>query len=511
MTPHRSLLALVALFALALIAPAQEPNLDLPRLPDAQPRNIVFILVDDHRYDALGFMDHPFLKTPNLDALASGGVHFRNAFVTTSLCSPSRASILTGQYVHNHSVVDNNNRAAPGTIFFPQYLQQAGYQTAFVGKWHMGGESDEPRPGFDHWISFRGQGRYNPPANGNWSLNVNGRRVPQRGYITDELTDYAIEWLDGRQQDKPFFLYLSHKAVHAEFEPAERHADLYSDVTVEPPETQANTEENYRGKPMWVKNQRNSWHGVDFPYHSTLDVAEYYRQYCRTLAGVDDSVGRVMKWLEDNGLDENTLVVYMGDNGFLFGEHGLIDKRNAYEESIRVPMLAHCPELFEPGTVVEGIVANIDIAPAFLAAAGLAMPDHMDGRDFLPLATGQTEPADWRKQLVYEYYWEWNFPHTPTVFALRRDRYKLVVYHGIWDTDELYDIQTDRKETTNLIREPEHQQLVQQMRRDLYNELAASGGTQIPFGMKRGDGANLRGASGSEAADFPEHVIRGEE
>jgi len=507
--PRRAVAAL-SLALMAVVAPLASAGEKLPleRINNAKPRNVIFILVDDHRYDALGFLDHPFLETPHLDALAAGGVHFRNAFVTTSLCSPSRASILTGQYMHNHRVVDNNNRVRPGTIFFPQYLQQVGYDTAFVGKWHMGGSSDEPRPGFDHWVSFRGQGRYYPPKKGDWSLNVNGERVPQKGYITDELTDYALDWLDERSGEKPFFLYLSHKAVHAGFEPAERHEDLYSGVKIQPPPTQADTPENYEGKPMWVKNQRNSWHGVDFPYHSKLDVREYFRQYCRALAGVDDSVGRVMAWLEKNGLDEDTLVVYMGDNGFLFGEHGLIDKRNAYEESMRVPMIGHCPSLFEAGRTVDGVVANIDIGPTVLAAAGVATPQHMNGRSFLGLASGKLPLDEWRDALLYEYYWEWNFPHTPTVFALREQRYKLIVYHGIWDTDELYDLENDPLETTNLIRAPAHRGRVQRMRQTLYAQLEATGGTQIPFGLKRGSGANLRSESGSQAADFPPHVIR---
>jgi N-acetylglucosamine-6-sulfatase len=486
---------------------AVEPEFSLPRLPGAQPRNVVLILADDHRYDALGFMGHPFLKTPRMDELAAGGVHMRDAFVTTSLCSPSRASILTGQYMHKHRVVDNNNPAPPGTIFFPQYLQAAGYETAFVGKWHMGGASDAPRPGFDHWVSFRGQGHYYPPGP-RWTLNVNGESVPQKGYITDELTDYALDWLEGRDGKKPFFLYLSHKAVHAEFYPAERHKDLYSDVEIEEPATQANTSENYEGKPMWVKNQRNSWHGVDFPYHSDLNVKEYYRNYCRTLAAVDDSVGRVVDWLKEKSLDESTLVIYMGDNGFLFGEHGLIDKRNAYEESMRVPMICRCPELFPGGSVSEGVVANIDIAPTILAAAGLATPEHMDGRSFVDVAAGKQDAKNWRPGLLYEYYWEWNFPHTPTMFAWRTDQYKFITYLGIWDTDELYDLENDPQETNNLIRDPAHRETVQRMRQALYEELRATGGMQIPLGEKRGDGANLRRIRGSEAADFPPHVMR---
>ncbi len=494
------------LFALPASAAEKDEKLKLPRIEGTKQYNVVFIFIDDLRYDAMGFMKHPFLKTPHIDALAKNGMVFKNAFVTTSLCSPSRASILTGQYMHNHKVVDNNSRAPDGTVFFPQYLRKAGYTTAFIGKWHMGGSSDEPRPGFDHWVSFRGQGSYYPSKK--TKININGKHIPQKGYMTDLLPDHAVDWLDKRKKNKPFFLYLSHKAVHARFAPAERHKNLYSDAKIKDKLTQADTEENYRDKPMWVKNQRNSWHGVDFPYHSALDIKEYYRNYCRTLAAVDDSVGRVMAYLKKNGLLENTVVMFMGDNGFLFGEHGLIDKRNAYEVSMRVPLLAHCPSLLKPGSVCEGVVANIDIGPTILELAGLKAPKHMDGRSFVKLATGKLDPKNWRDYLLYEYYWEWNFPHTPTMFALRGDRFKFIQYHGIWDTDELYDLKNDPHERKNLIRDPAHQKTVREMRERLYEVLRETGGMQIPFGMKRGPGAALRNASGSQAAEFPNHLLR---
>jgi N-acetylglucosamine-6-sulfatase len=500
--------AIVGLFALSLppLAAFAQELPALARLDDRKPRNVIFILVDDLRYNAFSFMGHPFLKTPHIDALARGGVHYKNAFVTTALCSPSRASVLTGLYAHNHKVVDNNDRPPPGTVFFPQYLQKAGCQTAFIGKWHMGGESDDPQPGFDHWVSFRGQGNYYSPGP-RWTLNVDGKRVPQKGYITDELTDCAIEWLNDRKSDRPFFLYLSHKAVHAPFNPPPRHKGRYKNVEVREPETQADTPENDADKPMWVKNQRNSWHGVDFPYHSGLDVKQYYREYCETLLAVDESVGRVMDWLKQNNLNRETAVFFMGDNGFMFGEHGLIDKRNAYEESIRVPLIVHCPELFKPGTV-DALVANIDIAPTILELSGLKAPDVIDGRSFVGLTSGQQPKDQRRKSLLYEYYWEWNFPHTPTMFALRREDFKLIQYHGIWDTDELYDLKNDPKEKKNLIGDPRQRELVAQMRAELHNVLKNSGGLNIPLGQKRGDGSNLRNAQGSKAAGFPEQLLR---
>jgi N-acetylglucosamine-6-sulfatase len=494
----RSCLASVALI---LGSPGSAAPLDLPRLPDAQPRNIIFVLTDDHRYDALGFLNHPFVETPNLDRLAREGVHCRNAFVCTALCSPSRASILTGLYTFKHRVVDNNNPVPPGTLFFSQYLQQAGYETAFIGKWHMGGEGDEPQPGFDHWVSFRGQGTYLPSRNG---LNVDGRRVPQKGYITDELTDYALDWLKRRRGDKPFMLYLSHKAVHADFVPAARHRGRYRDKVFVPPPTQADTATNYAGKPLWVRNQRNSWHGVDFPYHGGLkDIGEFYRGYCEALLAVDESVGRLLEWLRAEKLLDRTLVVYLGDNGFLFGEHGLIDKRVAYEESIRVPLLMRCPELFKAGTVVEQMVANIDLAPTFLAAAGLQPPANLDGANLIPLARGQDIP--WRQTFLYVYYWEKNFPQTPTVHAIRTDQFKYIHYYGVWDTDELYQIRDDPQETRNLIRDPAFRDVARQLNQQLFAELERRGGLYIPLYPDRGGSQNLRSRRGAVTADFPDY------
>jgi len=507
--------SIAAMLFLALTSPA----LVQAQMERVRGMNLVFILTDDQRYDALGFMN-PVLETPHMDRLAAEGVHFKNAFVTTSLCSPSRASILTGQYMHNHGVVDNNSGIAEGTVFFPQFLQQAGYQTAFFGKWHMGetesssAKSDDPQPGFDHWLSFAGQGNYLPvKRNGKVNqLNLNGKHVPQRGYITDELTDYTLEWLNqGRDESKPFFIYLSHKAVHAEFTPPERYKEIYADAEFPEPASQADTEENYRGKPMWVKNQRNSWHGVDFPYHASLDVQEVLRQYHRTLTAVDDSIGRITEWLEQNGLADNTVVMLMGDNGFMFGEHGLIDKRNAYEESMRVPMLAYIPGLDQPGRVVEEMTAGIDIGPTMLDIAGVKeMPEQFEGQSLLPLALGK-KPENWRSDLLYEYYWEFNYPMTPTTFALRGDRFKLIQYHGIWDLEELYDLQNDPREMNNLIDDPEYLEVRVRMRKELHRRLANNRGEHvIPYTEKWGPGAHSRNRDGSGAAPYPENWLKSE-
>ncbi len=238
-------------------------------------------------------------------------------------------------------------------------------------------------------MSFRGQGNYLPPSP-DYTLNVNGERVPQKGYITDELTDYAVDWLEEQtDSDQPFFLYLSHKAVHANFTPAERHAGQMADAGFTSPASQADTDENYENKPRWLRDQRNSWHGVDFPYHSDLDIEGYYKRYAEALLGVDESIGRVMDQLKKMGVYDETLVIYMGDNGFMFGEHGLIDKRVAYETSIRVPMLMQCPDLFDGGTVVDEVVANIDIAPTVFEAMAIQKPSYMDGNSFIRLGKGE--------------------------------------------------------------------------------------------------------------------------
>jgi arylsulfatase A-like enzyme len=446
-----------------------------------KPRNVIFILSDDHRYDFMGFLNKPkFLETPSMDRMAREGAYIKNATVSTALCSPSRASILTGQYAHRHGVVDNNTRVPAGTRFFAQDLQKAGWQTAFMGKWHMGHASDEPRPGFNKWISFKGQGVYFNPT-----FNIDGKQVKRQGHVSDLLTDYALDWLkDGRDQGRPFFLYLSHKAVHAMFEPAKRHHGKYDDVELEYPRSMAYTEENYKGKPQWVKEQRNSWHGVDHMYHGQMDFDTFYRRYCETLLSVDESIGRIIKYLESNNLAEETLVMYMGDNGFVFGEHGLIDKRHMYEESMRVPFLAWCPGTIKSGSVIEELIQNIDIAPTVMDVAGLKTPERMDGRSFLPILQGKK--ISWRDAAFYEYYWERNFPHTPTTHGVRTNRYKYIHYHGIWDIDELYDLKNDPEEMTNLIDSPKHQDLIKDLNSRMFEWLEKTDGMLIPLRRDQG-------------------------
>lgn len=416
-----------------------------PLFGQGKKRNLVFILSDDHRFDAMGFTGHPWLKTPNMDKIATRGVHLKNAFVTTALCSPSRACTLTGMYGHAHGVLDNISSLPAHLPKFPQELQKRGYKTALMGKWHMGGDSDEPRPGFDRWVSFRGQGTYDNPV-----INHDGVRKNHKGYVTDILTDEAEKFID-ENRAQPFMLYLGHKAVHADFFPAARHKGLYANDPIPYPKSYANTEENYRGKPDWVRRQRDSWHGVDGMYNKRVNFEQFYRDYCRCLASLDESVGRVYNHLEQRGLLNDTLFVYMGDNGFQFGEHGLIDKRTMYESSIRVPMFAHCPDLFPGGRAVDGIALGMDICPTLLEAAGATIPSTVHGRSLLPLLQAKTTPDTWRKEFLYEYFWERDFPQTPTVLGLRTDQHSYMSYHGVWDIDELYDIKQDPDQMNNLL------------------------------------------------------------
>jgi N-acetylglucosamine-6-sulfatase len=467
-------LAFLFLLLPAAAAQAQPPQAE---------RNVILILSDDHRYDFMGFMESspPWLQTPAMDRMAADGVHLANSFVTTSLCSPSRASILTGQYAHRHRVVDNASGIPEGTVFFPELLQEAGWRTAYVGKWHMGEDKDDPRPGFDHWVSFQGQGVYVDPV-----LNIDGRRREVRGYTTDILTQFALDWLEDSRRDRsnaPFFLILSHKAVHAEFVPAERHAGRYRDVEIPYPATMPKTEANLRGQPRWVREQRNSWHGVDYAYHGQFDFDTFYRRYAETALALDESIGRVLDYLRDNRLEDSTLVIYLSDNGFSLGEHGLIDKRHAYEESIRIPMIAWGPGFVPAGETVTDMVRNIDIAPTILALAGVEPTQPVDGRSVLPALRG--ERMDSPGELLYEYYWEHAFPHTPTTFALRGERFKYIYYHGVWDTQELFDLASDPDERHNLIDIPEFEDIAAEMRTRLWDRLEESGGMEIP--LRRGD------------------------
>ncbi|MDO6748356.1 sulfatase family protein [Gilvimarinus sp. 1_MG-2023] len=474
-------------------------------------KNVVFILLDDLPTDNFGFVN-PRLNTPNIDALAEQGTYFPGAAVTTSLCSPSRATILTGMTTRNHRIVDNNDSSEDHLTYFPSYLQEAGYETAFIGKWHLGRKTDNPRPGFDYWVSFKGQGTYLPKGdfgeNQTQTLNVNGEDVERTTYMTDELTNYQMHWLkELRDPSKPFFLYMSHKAVHTVCRPAQRHKNQYADLTMEIPDNAHNTEKNNRNKPMWVQNQRNSWHGSDIKHPQGLETMMDEKRDCdQVLSAVDDSVGVTLQYLKETGLDKNTMVVFFSDNGYLWGQHGLTDKRNAYEESVRVPMIVSLPGLVPEGKVSDARIRNLDLAPTFLAIAGVNAPEHFDGQNTLPIITGDASWEEWDQQdFVYEYYWEWTFPATPTTFSIVRDNMKYIQYHGIWDLEELYDLDKDPNEMNNLIFDEQYENVRVDLRERLYRQLTNNRGLNtVPYTERKSRGFVYRRESGADQARFPE-------
>ena len=437
-----------------------------PAVSNAPHRNIVMIITDDQRFDALGFLGHPFLKTPNIDALARNGAYARNSFVTTSLCSPSRASMLTGQYAHKHGILDNQTILPRSTPIYPELLQAAGYETAYVGKWHMGGSTDEPRPGWSYWASFAGQGEYLDPL-----FNINGSAKQFSGYTTDIISDVAVDWLRDRR-DTPFCLAIGHKAVHNPFKPAPRHQSLYEGAPV--PRPMPDDDAAYANTPDWVHRQRRSYHGVDGIDGKGLwdgqfkDFDAFYYDYMRTIVAVDEGVGRIVEELTKQGQLESTFFVFTSDNGFMLGEHGLLDKRCMYEESIRIPLVVHCPELIKPGSTFDEMVLNIDYAPTLLDVAGLAAPPTMQGTSFLPLLRG--EQIAWRDSFLYEYFFEPSYPMTPTVLGVRTKKWKYMEFQGIWDAKEnfaLYDLEHDSGENTNLADHHETKAIQAQLSKEL--------------------------------------------
>jgi len=429
---------------------AAEPAFNKSQMPP----NFVFILIDDMRWDVMSCAGHPFVKTPNIDRIAEAGIRFTNAFVTTSLCSPARASFLTGCYARKHGVrINGKMDLTLKTPTFPQILQTAGYETAFVGKWHMSGDP-HPRPGFDYWLSFPLQGEYIDPQ-----LNENGKNFSAKGYMTDILTKYTVDYLK-RPKTKPFCICLSHKAMHANFTPAKRHKSLYAPSDLIKPDSWQDTLE---GKPRWLREitlrggrlkkplppggvpdliKPGQWEPEDETNQRRLN-------WYRTLAAVDESVGQVLDTLQANGLAENTFVIFSSDNGFFLGEHRRKDKRLAYEESIRIPLLICGPGVVDRGKVLKQMVLNIDLAPTILELAGTKIPTTVQGSSFSSLLVGKK--TKWRQSFLYEYFMEEWLPGIPTMVAVRTHQWKYIHYPEINDTDELYNLKDDPHELHNLI------------------------------------------------------------
>ena len=421
----------------------------------AERPNFLVVITDDQRYDALGVVQReqgeqgrfPWFETPNMDRLARQGARFRNAFVVCSLCSPSRAAYLTGRYNHHNGIAGNRTPLPEDTVTYASLLREAGYTTGYTGKWHMDGQSGQ-RPGFDYSASFVGQGRYF-----DCPFEINGKRTETTGWVDDVSTDFAIEFLK-RQEENPFLLIVGFKTPHGprtKQSLPERLAGLYADVEAKPP-VSADEPPPYREADEGRTGRRKR--------RGRPDLREGMRVYFQLLRGVDENLGRLLGALEETGVANNTVVVFASDNGYFLGEHGLGDKRAAYEDALRIPLLVRLPG-GEQGATIDAMTLNIDLAPTLLDLAGVPVPEAMQGRSLRPLLEGES-PGDWRTEFFYEYFTENPFP-TPTVFALRTETAKLIRYPGRDDWTELYDLQSDPHEMSNLITDPGHADLRQRM------------------------------------------------
>lgn len=425
--------------------------------------NILVILTDDQRWDAMGCAGNRVVQTPNIDRLAREGVRFANVFVTTSLCSPSRASLLSGRYARQHGVRNNFTEYPNALPGYPTRLHEAGYETAYVGKWHMGEDNDDRRPGFDHWFSHRGQGNYFDNE-----FNDDGVRRKVPGYYTTAVTERALEWL-ARPRSKPFLLVLGHKAPHGgpiQPEPRFEHA-LDAIPIARPPNAD---DHSGPGKPSWLRESLPTWHGLEGPLYGQKSYDRFVRAYLATLLSVDESIGRLLSALEGSGQLDRTVVIFTSDNGFVLGEHGRVDKRTMYEESIRIPLLVRHPAIARPGLVVSNVVLSLDLAPSIVEIAGARPLPGIEGRSWVPLAHGR-KPR-WRDAFLYEYNYEPQFPYTPNVRGIRTAEWKLIRYpHGDGSPDrftgELYHLATDPHEQRNLWHDPAHAAQRRRLERDL--------------------------------------------
>lgn len=471
--------------------------------------NIIFIMADDHGYQAVGAYGSGINQTPNLDRIADEGIIFRNSFVCNSICAPSRAALLTGKHSYSNGQIDNRQRFDSSQVTFPKLLQTAGYQTALIGKWHL--KSDPT--GFDYWNILPGQGSYYNP-----DFIEMGRTHRETGYATTIITDKAIEWLEKRDPGKPFCLMVHHKAPHRNWMPDTLDFGLYDGKQFPVP---GNYFDDYQGRQaaaaqemsvikdmrmasdlkvtgtdgdnpsqsekdyLWYVNhrltpeQRTAWlkeydsisreyngHPLTGDSLALYKLNRYLTDYLRTIQSVDRNTGRLLDYLASSGLLKNTLVIYTSDQGFYLGEHGWFDKRFMYEESFRTPLMMRLPDSFKAHGDIEQMVQNIDFAPTFLDLAGVKPPAEMQGVSLVPLLKG-LKPKKWRDALYYHYY---EYPAEHAVkrhYGIRTDRYKLIHFYNDIDTWELYDLLNDPHEMNNLIDDPAYDSVERDLRKRL--------------------------------------------
>jgi len=497
---HRSLAARFGLaIATAALCLTAQPfaRADEPTAKTYKQPNILFIFSDDHAYQAISAYNDPrkLLETPNFDRIAKEGMRFDRCLVPNSICGPSRAVVLTGKYNHINGFYNNTNSRFDGSqTTFPKLLQKAGYQTAIVGKWHLGSDPT----GFDYWNILPGQGVYYNPA-----LNEMGKTSRHEGYVTDVITDLSLNWLRNRDESKPFLLMCQHKATHRRWSPAIRHLGHDGDREYPEPPTLF---DDYSGRGLAERDQdmtisetmndddlklvdvperftpeeKKAWNAYYEPRNKAFREANlkgddlirwkynrYMHDYLACAKGVDESVGKLLKFLDDEGLADNTIVVYASDQGFYLGEHGWFDKRWIFEESLKTPFLVRWPGVVEPGGTDDHIVSVLDFAPTFLEAAGVQIPEDVQGKSLVPILRGE-EPEDWRKSFYYEYY-EYPQPHhVRPHYGVVTDRHKLVrFYTPDIDAWELFDLKTDPHELKNVYADPANAAVVKELTAEL--------------------------------------------
>jgi arylsulfatase A-like enzyme len=471
-----AIVILAACFAafIARSAAAAEPA-GSPRA--ARRPNVLFIVTDDQRWDCVSLNPRSIIATPHTDRLGHEGVYFPNHFCTTSLCSPSRASMLSGLYAHAHGVVNNFTEYPDDMPTWPRALQAAGYETAYIGKYHMGEDNDDVRGGFDWFVTHKGQGKY---FDTEFRFHGGERRVV-KGYYTTVVTDMAIDWLKERKGEKPWALLVGHKAPHSFYYPEPKYEGAYDYVNVPYPQSAFRLDD----KDSYYRERLDTWHGIygplfdyrkDWPDRSREGVREFaamVRAYWSTILSIDDSVGRMYEYLKETGQLDDTLFVFTSDNGILNGEHGMIDKRTAHEPSMRIPLVLRYPGLTPPEKprVVRQMTLTTDLADSILDVCGVPLLEKTHGRSWKRLAMGQPDPG-WRTSFLYHYNYEKQFPYTPNVRAVRTDDWKYVRYpHGDGGPDrrkaELFDLRRDPDEMRNLIDEPRLAGKVAELRAEL--------------------------------------------
>jgi len=471
-------------------------------VPDSRP-NILFIMSDDHASHAMSCYGSRINRTPNLDRIAEGGMRFDNCFCTNSICTPSRAVILTGTYNHINGVTTLDSRLDGRQVTMPKLLQAAGYQTAIVGKWHLGHGGDADPTGFDYWNVLPGQGLYHNPE-----MIEMGERKTFPGYATDLITDFSLDWLDQRDPDRPFFLMCHHKAPHRPWEPDDKHAELYENEEIPYPETFNDDYSNRAAAAAAAKMRidrdmtltdlkRPTPEGLTPEEEKKWKYQRYIKDYLRCVASIDDNVGRLLDWLDTEGLAENTIVVYTSDQGFFLGDHGWYDKRFMYEESLRMPFIIRHPASIAAGSVNEQMILNVDFASTFLDYANVTVPDHFQGSTFRALLEGGT-PDGWQTSMYYRYWMHLAHHHVYAHYGVRTLQHKLIYYYAdalgtpgsIEDSKEpeweLFDLEADPYELMNVYHHPAYAAVKAELTAELHRLQAKVGDTPYDHPSARG-------------------------